>query len=166
MGWAGMLHVGNLGSRCATPYSGVICQQSTAAKAATTHAAGKLKAKDLVEFLKPFAGPKGGAGTKGKADNSSKADSKGSGTSKPFAEEKDAAQQKAAGQEPAKKAQPQEDVQDPVSAVVDLTADDLPTVLEGDDAWLFGVFEGESRAAINCSHSPGSVVSVAAFDCE
>jgi hypothetical protein len=115
-------------------------------------AAGKLKAKELVEFLKPFAGPKGGAASDA-GKPASKARSTGSTkgstgeAQKPFADQDAAGGAKAASagaakgkQEAAEKA---EQVQDPVSAVVDLTADDLPTVLEGDDAWLFGVFDGE-----------------------
>lgn len=126
---------------------------------------GKLKVKDLVEFLKPFAGPKGGASASAGKDSSKSAgksagkdgdsgtsepsadgkpggnggSSSSSGASKPFAE-----QQAADGAKATKgKQEAEKEVHDPVSAVVDLLAKDLPAVLEGDDAWLFGVFEGE-----------------------
>jgi hypothetical protein len=106
-----------------------------------------------VEFLKPFAGPKGGATADAKkpagaTDSTAGSKSSGSGgANKPFADQppgggaKPTDKPKAAGRK--QEAEAAEDMHDPVSAVVDLTADDLPTVLEGDDAWLFGVFDGE-----------------------
>jgi hypothetical protein len=109
---------------------------------------GTLKAKNLVEFLKPFAGPKGGAGAEagkpaGKTDITGSSKGGSGGTSKPFADQDAAGGAKAGTPEAARRKQEAEEVQDPVSAVVDLTADDLAAVLEGDDAWLFGVFDGE-----------------------
>ena len=113
--------------------------------------AGKLKAKNLVEFLKPFAGPKGGAAADAKkpagtTDGAAGSKSGSGGANKPFAEQPAGSGTKAKSPKAASRrqeAEAAEDVQDPVSAVVDLTADDLPAVLEGDDAWLFGVFDGE-----------------------
>jgi hypothetical protein len=110
--------------------------------------AGKLKAKDLVEFLKPFAGPKGGAAPEAKkpAGTTDSKSSGGGGADKPFADQPAGSGTKAEKPKAASRkqeAEAAEDVQDPVSAVADLTADDLPAVLEGDDAWLFGVFDGE-----------------------
>lgn len=109
--------------------------------------AGKLKAKDLVEFLKPFAGPKGGATPDAKkpAGTTDSKSSGGGGADKPFADQQAGSGAKPDKPKAARKqaAEAAEDVQDPVSAVVDLTADDLPAVLEGDEAWLFGVFDGE-----------------------
>lgn len=105
-----------------------------------------------MEFLKPFAGPKGGANADAKqpagATDSSAGSKSGSGdgADKPFAGQPAGGGAKADKPKATSRRQEAEaavDVQDPVSAVADLTADDLPAVLESDDAWLFGVFDGE-----------------------
>lgn len=120
---------------------------------ASRSAAGKLKAKDLVEFLKSFAGPKAGGSGKGDKPASSKPAAGGKpaeGANKPFAEKP-----KKAEADKAQKAEPQH--ADPVSGVVELRASDLAGLLEEEDVWLLGVFEGGFGTQSNCGCSAAAI---------